>query len=694
MIDMAKRWTIRSIRWVLLLLGSVLLFVLIADRFYPIALSPMGDLSRAVTAAEGEEGGWLYATTNRTQKWRFRANPSRIDPLYLSMLRVVEDQRFDRHPGIDPLAMTRALGQWIVSGHIRSGGSTLTMQLARLLEPKPRTLRSKIIEMIRALQLELHHTKAELLTAYLTLTPFGGNVEGIVAASWRYFGKLPTSLSPAQAALLVALPRSPERLRPDRHPEAAHTARDRVLRKALTHGLLTPALYREALREPLPRTLHPFPRYAPHLAQHLLHRFPRQSMIPTTLERPLQIQLESWAKLKGESLPKGATFALLLVRNRDSAVLAWLGSHAMFSPRTAGYIDMLRIPRSPGSTLKPFVYGMAFEQHRLHPNTRITDRQTRFGDYLPHNYSRTYTGEVTVAYALAHSLNIPAVKVLHAVGAPSFVARLGSVTGKLQLSGREATLPVILGGLGIRPVQLAQLYVALANGGAARPIHTQPVASEPPASRRLLSPEAARMVTAILRQIPPPEGHIDPHDQIAFKTGTSYGYRDLWTAAYTREYTAIIWIGRPDNAPLPRSSGLERAAPLAFDAFDLTRALLPGRGWSQEPSAIGLTPPEGLRYYDRNAHEERTPLSFVRPAPHARFRSAGCHDVTVEAVVTDGKPPYIWYLDGLHKKVHTPRTTFRLQEGAHTLTVIDQAGATITRDIWVDRAECEEGGGR
>ncbi len=618
------------------------------------------------------------------------------------MLRVVEDQRFDFHPGVDPLAMVRALGQWISSGHIRSGGSTITMQLARLLEPKPRTLRSKIIEMIRALQLEMHHTKAAILSAYLTLTPYGGNVEGIVAASRRYFGKLPANLSPAEAALLVALPRNPEQLRPDRHPRRARAARDRVLRKALRHGLITPAVYARAVAVPVPRTLHPFPRHAPHIAPRLLRKAPAfQTTTATTLQTPLQTQLEAWARIAGMRLPDGATLAVLVVRNRDGAVEAYLGSHDMFSPRIAGYVDMIRAVRSPGSTLKPFVYAMAFETHRVHPNTIIRDRETRFGDYLPHNYSRRYTGDVTVAYALEHSLNIPAVKLLAQVGAPAFVARLGRVAGKLHIPRGTPTLPVILGGLGITPWQIAQLYVGLAHGGEALRLHLIPGApkethengsTEEGNTTTLCDPEAARMVTAILRQIAPPAGHIDPLRRIAFKTGTSYGTRDLWTAAYTRDHTVVVWVGRPDNAPLPRHSGREIAAPLAFDVLEILQALLPDRTWGWSPDYLGATAPKALRTFDRTVRVSTPTMHFIRPAESARFRSAGCYDATVPATVDGGTPPYTWYIDDIQTPGTAPRRDIHLGTGAHIITVIDQKGETISRDVWVEAGECEEHG--
>ncbi len=679
------RLTGKALKWSALLLLSVWLFVLLMNRLYPLSLEPATRISPVVTDAKG---AWLYTATNPEQKWRFGVTLSKLDPLYLEMLLAFEDQRFWQHWGMDPLAMSRAIYQLIKHRRITSGGSTITMQLARLLEPKPRTVRSKLIEIIRAFQLESTYSKAQILQAYLTLAPYGGNIEGLSGASMRYFGKLPYSLTPAEAALLVSLPQAPESNRPDRHPRRSHQAREKVLRVALERGIISPTLYTQATQEPLPSALHPYPRLAPHLSQKLLNRS-KEPEIHTTLDHDLQQQLELWARQQGATLPKGSTLSLLIAHNPTAQIRAYLGSHDMFSPKVAGFVDMVPVIRSPGSALKPFIYGMGFEQHLVHPSTVIIDRETRFGDYLPHNYSREYHGEVTIAYALQHSLNIPVVKLLERMGAETFVERIRRFGAKIPIPRDRATLPVALGGLGISLWEMTQLYVALANGGKATKLHLRLKDSDQSKLTTLLTPEAAQMTTAILREITPPRGHHDPQNLIAYKTGTSYGYRDLWTVAYTPEYTVALWIGRPDNATQLKHSALELAAPLAFEVIEMLQAFAPLKPWTWQSNYLGNQAPTGLRYFDTKQTATTEQLQLLHPREGARYRSASCHDVTIPLTPKGGKPPYYWYIDGTPTQINVSFGQVRLGEGAHTITIIDAEGMQLTRDIWVDRGGCE-----
>jgi len=678
---------LRMAKVCIICLSLAFLSFLLYDHLNPVNISTLKQTSRVVKA---DDDSWLYAQINAEHKWRFPVDVTMLDPGYIDMLLAFEDRHFYSHPGFDLFAMVRALSQMITHQKIVSGGSTITMQLARLLDPKPRTITTKLTEIVRAFQLEWHYSKEEILSAYLTLTPYGSNVEGVVGASMRYFGKLPRSLSAGESALLVSLPQSPERNRPDRHLGNAINARNKVLNIAWNKGLINQFEYQQALKQSPPVKLKKYPRHAPHLAQKILSNSKiSQKEISTTLNRLLQEQLEIWARGKAEKLAKDTTIALLMIRNRDASVQAYLGSHDMFSQKVSGYVDMIQAVRSPGSTMKPFIYAFGFDDHLIHPNTLILDQETRFGDYLPHNFSNTYTGEVSVAYALQHSLNIPAVKILKRVGAEAFISQISAYTGKLHVPKNRATLPVALGGIGISMWQLSQLYIALANSGTADQIHYLKTPGSSTAPQKLCEKKSAKMTTAILREVPAPEGFINANHQIAYKTGTSYGYRDAWTIAYSKEYTIAVWVGKPNNATQLKLTGRSTAAPLAFEAFALLQTLTPQNNWQWPPRYLGNAVPLGLAHFDKEGHNHaRQQLAMVYPLENARFRNAGCGDTLVEVKVEHGLKPYYWYIDGNPKEIGQTSTIIPFDYGAHTITIIDTKGATITRNIWVDKPEC------
>lgn len=672
---------VKHLRWVLGGLLSLLVILVVIDRVSPLPLGKLQDLSSVVKAADGS---WLYVETNRAEKWRFKVDISKVDRGFIKTLLAYEDKRFYSHFGVDLLAMMRAVGQWIKHGRVVSGGSTITMQLARLLQPRERTIGAKLIEMFRALQLEWYYSKEQILSWYLTLAPYGGNVEGVVAASRRYFGKMPYALSASEVALLVVLPQSPERYRPDRDLRLSREARDKVLHLAQQKQILSAWEYKEALREKPFERLYRYPRYAPHVVAKVRHKGSHE--VETTLDKTTQKQLEKWAKRKADFLGKETTLAVLVIRNRDAAIQAYLGSHDRFSAEVSGYVDMVEAVRSPGSTLKPFIYGLGFEQHRIHPHTRILDEKIRFGNYMPHNFTYTYTGEVSIAYALQHSLNIPAVKVLHKVGAKKFVERIEGYTGKLRIPQKEVSLAVALGGLGISMWQLSGLYVATAQGGEANQLHYLKQDNVP--KRRLLSAKASAMVTSILRQTPPPRGFQDPQYEIAYKTGTSYGYRDTWCIAYNATYTVALWVGKPNNGTQLKRTGRNTAAPLAFEVFAMVRALLPQKGWEADGVGIGEHIPQGLKYFDKKVEEKEAKFSFVYPREHTRYRSAGCSDVYVEIKVQHGVKPYTWYIDGEYKAIEGEEVVLPFSQGGHRVQLIDSRGEIISREIWVDALEC------
>src|SRR6516162_3791626 len=372
----------------------------------PPALDRSRSASVLVLAADGSIlRGFLTADG----KWRLPVEPEAVDPLYRRMLIAAEDRRFAWHPGVDPIAASRALFQLGLSGHIVSGASTVTMQAVRLLEPHQRSLVAKLAEMAKALALERLSSKQEVLGLYLTLAPFGGNLEGVRAASLAYFGKEPARLSAAEAALLVAIPRSPERLRPDRHPDAIRAARDRVLLRMAEAGVISPATLAEARTEIVPRARLAMPFHAPHLARELRDQQPTALVHHSTVDPLLQRRIEALLKREVSGLESEASFAAIVVDNRDRRVRAYVGNADSGSVARRGALDMARALRSPGSTLKPFIYAMGFDRLIIHPETTLEDRARHFGDYAPSDFDGRFEGEVTARQALQYSLNLPAV---------------------------------------------------------------------------------------------------------------------------------------------------------------------------------------------------------------------------------------------------------------------------------------------
>ena len=495
---MRRRWLATLGGGAALLLGALL----ILDRVFPPDLSRY---ERASVVVTDRDGGILRAFETAEGAWRLPTTAEDVDPRYLALLRAYEDQRFQEHVGVDPLAVARAAWQWASSGHIVSGASTLTMQAARLLEPQPRSLGAKLRQMARAVQLEARLSKERILSIYLTLAPFGGNLEGVRAASLAYFGKEPRRLSLGEVALLVALPQSPERLRPDRHPEAALAARAKVLRRLWEHGVLSETEVADALSEPLPATRLAFPFLAPHLAQYLAAKAAPGSTIATPIDRGLQSSLEALAKREALRFDDAGDLAIVVVENRAHAVRAYLGSSDFFGPH--GQIDLARAQRSPGSALKPFIYGFAFDDRVTHPTSLIDDEPMRFGDYIPRNFDRQFQGTVSVREALQQSLNVPAVALLDRVGAVRFVGDLRAAGAGLSFRRLVGTpsLPVALGGLGISLADLTMLYASFPNGGEVTALRL----TENPAPKpvRLMGSAAAWYVTDILRGSPLPEGY-------------------------------------------------------------------------------------------------------------------------------------------------------------------------------------------
>jgi penicillin-binding protein 1C len=533
--------------------------------------APRGEGLEYSTVVLDRDGRLLRPYAISEGRWRLPATAENVDPRYLDMLLAYEDKRFRAHAGVDPLALARAAYQWAINGRIISGGSTLTMQVARLLEPRgERTFYVKLREIVRAVELEHDLSKDQILALYLSLAPFGGNLEGVRAASLAYFGKEPRRLTLGEAALLVALPQSPEARRPDRSADAARAARDRVLERMAAAGIIPADEVARAAAEPAPAARKPMPVLAPHAADQAVAAAPERKIHRLTIDAALQRNLEDLARDRARALGPDISIAIVAVDQATGEVLARVASADYFDDRRAGQVDMTQALRSPGSALKPFIYGLGFEDGLIHPETLIEDRPVRYGSYAPENFDLTFQGTVTVRRALQLSLNVPAVAVLEKVGASRLSARLGQAGAPLVLPEREAPgLAMGLGGLGIKLSDLTMLYAGLARLGTTLPLVERADArAEISVPQRLLDPVAAWYVGNVLIGTPPPENAT--HGRIAYKTGTSYGYRDAWALGYDGKQTIGVWVGRPDGAPVPGLVGRTAAAPILFDAFART----------------------------------------------------------------------------------------------------------------------------
>ncbi|MFJ4141083.1 peptidoglycan glycosyltransferase PbpC [Pseudomonas fragi] len=539
----------------------------LADRIWPLPL-PRDDQARVVLAEDGTPL-WRFADANGV--WRYPVQVSEVSPLYLDALLTYEDRWFFQHPGVNPLALGRAAWQNLSGGRVLSGGSTLSMQVARLLDPHERTLPGKLRQLWRTAQLEWHLSKPQILELYLNRAPFGGTLQGVAAASWAYLGKSPQQLTRSEAALLAVLPQAPSRLRPDRHPQRAQVARDKVLRRLAEYRVWPQRAVSEALQEPLLLA----PRLEPSLAPLLARRLNRPGsppLIRTTIDVGLQRRLEDLLLGWRARLPDHTSAAIVVVETENMAVRAYLGSVDINDARRFGHVDMITAMRSPGSTLKPFLYGMAMDAGLIHSESLLQDVPRRFGDYRPGNFSQGFSGPVSASAALVTSLNLPAVQLLEAYGPKRFAADMRNGGVPLSLPAlAEPNLALILGGAGSRLEDLVSGYSALAREGRSANLRLQP--DDALRERRMLSPGAAWVIRRILsgqaRPDRDPTAELVQRPQLAWKTGTSYGFRDALAIGVGPRYLIGVWIGRPDGTPVPGQFGLASAAPLMLQVHDV-----------------------------------------------------------------------------------------------------------------------------
>jgi len=698
-----------SPRWRRWLAGGALAVVVLAAAGGLYANQVVGDIRAHLPPTPGIEtlpvstsvvdrdGLLLRAFTTDGGRWRLPVTVDQVDRHFIEMLLAYEDQRFTEHHGIDWTSMVRAAGQFVgAGGHIVSGGSTLTMQVARLIEQeRTRSLWAKIRQIVHADTLERELTKEQILTLYLSLAPYGGNIEGIRAASLAYFGKEPARLTTAEAALLVALPQSPEARRPDRDPKAAEAGRDQVLDRLVSQGVIAPEEAEAARLEPIPTARREFPMLAAHLAEKAVKAQPNARQVALTVDRRLQSALEKLGATRAARLGPTVSVAIVVADQASGDILASVGSAGFLSEQSAGFVDMTQALRSPGSTLKPMIYGLAFELGMANPESLIEDRPTAFNRYVPVNFDGFSRGTVTIRQALTESLNVPAVVVLDAVGTARLVARLKRAYANPVLPDDTAPgLAVGLGGVGVTLRDLVSIYASIARGGT--PVHLRDGVSPEPATdidpAPVLDPTAAWYVTDILRDVPPPLN--GSPGRIAYKTGTSYGYRDAWAIGYDGKTVIGVWVGRPDGAPVPGISGITAAAPILFESFD--RLGMQAAPFRPAPPGVIVAAnsdlPEPLK---RFRHPNDTMVARDAP-PQIAFPGDGVdvdlglasgsgRPLTVK--VRNGSPPFTFFANG----APFGRTAFARQNnwrpdgpGYVTLSVVDAKGRSDLVRVFVE----------
>lgn len=549
------------------IISLVLLFFLLNLIF------PVPDKIEYSTVITDNKGEMINAYLTSDQQWRMKTELDEISPLLRKTIIAKEDKYFYYHPGVNPIAVTRAFFKNLFRMKRTSGASTITMQVARALEPRKRNIISKTIEMFRAFQLEWKYSKDEILQMYLNLVPYGGNIQGVKAASYLYFKKNPDHLSLAEITALSIIPNRPSSLVIGKNNDRIVEERNRWLKKFADEKVFTEKEIEDAIAEPLTATRNTVPHYIPHLSYKLKKR--SGYLVKTNIDLNTQLKTEKIVEdyVRAQRLKSIKNAAVIVIDNRTHKVISYIGSSGFYDTLDGGQVNGADAVRQPGSTLKPLLYAICFDEGLLTPKTVITDVPVNYQGYAPENYDQKFNGYVTTEYALEHSLNIPAVKSLRSLGVEKMVYKLSLCNfSQVQKDQRKLGLSMILGGCGTTLEELTGLFASFANDGYyISPSYTQSDTNH----RRIniISPAANYMINEILSKVNRPDFPLnwtatEKMPKIAWKTGTSYGRRDAWSIGYSKNYTVGVWTGNFSGVGAADLSGANIATPLLFRIFN------------------------------------------------------------------------------------------------------------------------------
>ena len=559
---------IKKYRRIVKIVFTILLLFVLLDLRFP--LPGKKEFSKEIHA---KDGTLLTAYLTSDDKWRLRTE---LDEVSLELIKAVlekEDSWFYWHPGINPFSIVRALYRNITTGEIQLGASTITMQVVRMLEPKKRTYLNKVTEIFRAFQLEIKYSKKEILELYLTLLPFGGNIEGVKSASYIYFNRAPDKLSLAQSITLAVIPNDPNALRLDRFNDEIISTRNYWISKFKQNEIFSSNDLNDALNEPIERNRYSIPVMAPHFGQCIKENF-GGDILNTTLDLSVQqtaenILLRNVRRVFYKGITNGA---VLVIDNKNSSVVAYCGSGDFYDEGSFGQVNGITATRSPGSTLKAALYAYAFDDGNLTPQMKFSDIPTDFHGYQPENYDLKFYGNVSTEFALVNSLNIPAVRLLEQVGLNNFISFLeGSDFNQIQKQKNKLGLSLILGGCGTNLQELTRLFSAFARKGKLYPIN---FISDDNADKgeQIFSESSSYLIANILSGTSRSDiadlSNYSKLPKLAWKTGTSYGKRDAWAIGFNPNYTIGVWMGNFNGVGSPNLSGAEVAVPLLFDLFN------------------------------------------------------------------------------------------------------------------------------